>query len=120
MAVDLEAATLAVEPGTLVVINGQAATSDGKSNNASRLLSLDPVTVAALRDWLAVQRSERVFFDRDYLGADRVVTWENGRDVRHRRIEVWDQSEGRQRSTRSRLGRIHAGGLLARSARHGT
>ena len=25
--------------------------------------------------------SERIFFDRDYQGADRVFTWENGRDV---------------------------------------
>lgn len=80
-AIDLEAGTMAVEPDSLVVVNGKAMSSDGKSDNAPRLLSLDRATVAALREWKEVQNSERVFFDTDYEGTDRVFTWENGRDV---------------------------------------
>lgn len=80
-ALDLDAATLSVEPGTIVVVNGRAEEGDGKSDNAPRLLSLDKATVAALREWKEIQNSERVFFDRDYRGTDRVVTWEDGRDV---------------------------------------
>lgn len=77
-AVDLDAATLAVEPDTLVVVNGRAEHSDGKTDNAIRLIALDEVTVMALREWKEAQHSERVFFDRDYQGSDRVFTWENG------------------------------------------
>src|SRR5262249_57111596 len=46
-----------------------------------RLLALDPVTVAALREWRAVQRGERAFFERDYRNDDRVFVWEDGRSV---------------------------------------
>ncbi|MFC0526268.1 tyrosine-type recombinase/integrase [Phytohabitans kaempferiae] len=79
-AVDLTAATLAVEE-TRVVVNGRAEDGDGKSDNAPRLLSLDPATVAALRDFLSRQRGERAFFKTDYRDTDRVFTWEDGRPV---------------------------------------
>jgi integrase len=72
---------LTVLPDTMVVVNGQAGESDGKSDNAPRLISLDRATVAALMAWRDIQRSERAFFESDYLGSDRVFTWENGRDV---------------------------------------
>lgn len=80
-AVDLDAMRLSVQPDALVVVNGQAVDSDGKTDTAPRSLALDPATVAALREWGSVQRSERVFFDRDYVRTDRTFTWENGRDV---------------------------------------
>ena len=80
-AVNLNASTVSIEPDTLVVVNGNAQNSDGKTDRASRLLALDPATVSALRQWRLVQESERTFFGRDYLGTDRVFTWENGRDV---------------------------------------
>ncbi len=80
-AIDLDAGTLSVEPDTRVVVNGVAQDSDGKTDNAPRMLALDPATVTALRDWRARQRAEHVFFDRDYLLSDRVFTWENGRPV---------------------------------------
>jgi len=80
-AVDLDAGTLSVEPDTRVVVNGEAQDSDGKTDNTPRMLALDPATVAALREWLAHQISERIFFDRDYQRTDRVFTWENGRPV---------------------------------------
>jgi len=72
---------VSIEPDTRVVVNGKAEDSDGKTDNASRLLSLDPATVEALREWQTVQHSERIFFDRDYQGTNRVFTWQNGRDV---------------------------------------
>lgn len=80
-AVDLDAGTLSVEPDTRVVVNGEARDSDGKTDNAPRMLALDPVTVAALREWQAAQKAERIFFDRDYQDSTRVFTWENGRPV---------------------------------------
>jgi integrase len=80
-ALDLQAGTLSVEPDTRVVVNGRAQDSDGKTDNAPRMLALDPTTVAALRQWRTEQRAERTFFDRDYMATDRVFTWENGRPV---------------------------------------
>ncbi|HZM83840.1 MAG TPA: tyrosine-type recombinase/integrase [Candidatus Limnocylindrales bacterium] len=80
-AIDLDGRTLTVHPDTLVVVNGRAEAGDGKTDNAPRLISLDMATVAALRAWKTEQDSEHAFFDRDYLGTDRIFTWENGRDV---------------------------------------
>jgi integrase len=79
--VDLVVGTLAVEPDSLVVVNGQAEESDGKSDNAPRLLSLDPATVAALVQWQRNQAEERSLLGRDYRSTNRVFTWEDGRDV---------------------------------------
>jgi integrase len=80
-AVDLRRGTLSVEPDTRVVVNGRAQDSDGKTDNAPRLLALDPATMAALRVWQDTQRGERAFFDSDYDATDRVFTWENGRPI---------------------------------------
>jgi integrase len=80
-ALDLDAGTLSVQPDTRVVVNGEAQDSDGKTDNAPRLLALDPNTVQALRNWQAHQRTEQRFFQDDYLASDRVFTWEDGRSV---------------------------------------
>jgi integrase len=80
-ALDLEANTVAVESDTRVVVNGQAQDSDGKTDNAPRLLSLDRATVAALALWRKRQAEERAFFGPDYPPGDRVFTWEDGRPV---------------------------------------
>jgi integrase len=80
-ALDLDAGTLSVVPDTRVVVNGQAQDSDGKTDNAPRMLALDPLTVAALREWRSRQESERAFFDRDYQDTNRVFVWEDGRPV---------------------------------------
>jgi integrase len=79
-AIDLDHATLAVE-GTRVVVNGRPEDSDGKTNNAPRLLALDPTTIAALIEFQDRQRAERAFFDRDYAETDRIFTWEDGRAI---------------------------------------
>jgi integrase len=80
-ALDLDAGTLSVEPGTRVVVNGEAQDSDGKTENAARMLALDPLTVTALGGWHARQQAERAFFDRDYRDTNRVFVWEDGRPV---------------------------------------
>jgi integrase len=80
-AVDLDSGTLSVEPDTRVVVNGEAMDSDGKTDNAPRMLALDPLTVAALREWRERQLGERAFFDRDYQDSTRVFVWEDGRPV---------------------------------------
>ena len=63
------------------MVNGKAQDSDGKTDQAPRMLALDPVTVAALTEWKAIQQSERAFFETDYQDTDRVFTWETGRPV---------------------------------------
>jgi integrase len=64
----LDAGTLAIEI-TCVVINGQVVESDGKTENAQRVIALDPFTLAALR--LLVEQLDT---ERAELGPD---------DVRH-------------------------------------
>lgn len=80
-ALDLDAGTVSVEPDTRVVVNGEAQDNDGKTDNAPRLLALDPLTVIALREWRDQQHRERAFFERDYHATDRVFVWEDGRPV---------------------------------------
>jgi integrase len=63
------------------VVNGEANDSDGKTDNAPRLLALDPLTVGVIRDWRAQQEGERAFFDRDYHDTSKVFVWEDGRPV---------------------------------------
>jgi hypothetical protein len=63
------------------VVNGEAHDGDGKTDNAARLLALDPLTVKALRDWRARQLDEPAFFDRDYHHTNRVFVWEDDRPV---------------------------------------
>jgi len=82
VAVDLEAGHLAVDPGSpRVVVDGHAETSDGKTDNAPRLLALDRATIDALHEWRTVQRSERPFYDEEYDGTDLLFTWEDGRPI---------------------------------------
>ncbi|WP_280407632.1 site-specific integrase [Nocardia brasiliensis] len=79
--VDLDAGTLSPQD-TLVVVDGRAVSKeDGKTENADRLIALDPGTVAELRAWKTYQDSERASFGNDHLTTDRVFTWQDGRDV---------------------------------------
>jgi hypothetical protein len=45
------------------------------------MLALNPLTVAALREWRERQLGERAFFERDYQDSTRVFVWEDGRPV---------------------------------------
>lgn len=55
---DLDAGTLVIT-ATRVVVAGRAAESDGTSENSRRVISLDPLTVAALRRHVATVDDER-------------------------------------------------------------
>ncbi|MDQ4032878.1 MAG: site-specific integrase, partial [Actinomycetota bacterium] len=79
-AVDLVDRTLSVQEGR-VVVAGQAADSDGKSDSAGRLIALDAATVTALLAWRQLKDSEREFFGSDYHETGLIFTWQDGRPV---------------------------------------
>lgn len=63
-----------------VVVGGRAQDKPGgKTHNADKTISIDRITVAALRTWRALQDRERAFFGPDYHRGDYVFTFENGR-----------------------------------------
>jgi integrase len=55
---DLDGATLIIAP-TRVVVDGQPIDEDGKTESGRRKISLDPRTVAVLREHLAMLDEER-------------------------------------------------------------
>ncbi len=62
---DLDRGTLAIET-TRVVVNGKVVESDGKTENAQRVIALDPFTLAALRVLVDQLDFERAEFGPDY------------------------------------------------------
>ena len=58
---DLDRGTLTVE-NTRVVVDGHATDSDGKTESSRRTISLDPFTIAALRQHVEMIDSEREAF----------------------------------------------------------
>jgi integrase len=58
---DIDASVLVTEP-TRVVVAGRAEDSDGKTEGSRRTISLDPVTVEALRQHIAMLDQERKDF----------------------------------------------------------
>ncbi|HEX6444684.1 MAG TPA: tyrosine-type recombinase/integrase [Streptosporangiales bacterium] len=79
-AIDLDARHLAIED-TRVVVDGHAEDSDGKTDNAARMLALDKATVQALRQRRTEQDEERPYFQREHRDTDIVFTWEDGRPI---------------------------------------
>ena len=78
-AVDLEGGHLLVAT-TRVVVRGHAQDSDEtKSIRSHRRISIDPVTVEALRRRRASQDEERMAFGDQFRATDLVFTWEDGR-----------------------------------------
>jgi len=75
---DLVAGTLRMER-TRVVIDGQVVDSDGKSENAQRIVVLDPVTVAVLREHVDMLNDERAEFGSGYQDHGLLFCWEDGR-----------------------------------------
>jgi integrase len=75
---DLEAGTLAIET-TRVVVDGRVVQSDGKTENAQRLIALDPFTLAALRLLVEQLDTERAEFGPDYSDHGLLFCWEDGR-----------------------------------------
>lgn len=75
---DLDAGTLTIEV-TRVVVDGQVIESDGKTENAQRILALDPFTLAALRVHVEMLDQERADFGPDYQDHGLLFCWENGK-----------------------------------------
>lgn len=75
---DLEAGTLTIA-STRVVVDGQVIESDGKTENAQRILALDPFTLAALSVHVAMLDDERNAFGPDYEDSGLLFCWETGK-----------------------------------------
>jgi integrase len=74
---DLDAGTLDIGP-TRVVVNGKVIESDGKTENAQRVLALDPFTLAALRVHIEMLDQERKEFGPDYHDLGWLFCWDDG------------------------------------------
>jgi integrase len=74
---DLEAGTLTTET-TRVVVDGRVVESDGKTENAQRVIALDPFTLAALRVHVQGLDRERAEFGPGYRDHGLLFCWEDG------------------------------------------
>jgi integrase len=77
---DFAAGTLTLER-TRVVVDGQVVESDGKTENAQRVVVLDPVTLALLRSHVEMLDGERAEFGPGYQDSGLLFCWEDGRAV---------------------------------------
>ncbi len=75
---DLDNGTLAIEV-TRVVADGRVIESDGKTENAQRVIALDPFTLAALRQLVEQIDRERKELGPDYEDHGLLFCWENGK-----------------------------------------
>ncbi len=119
--------TRVVVSGKVIESHGKTE-SDAKTENAQRLIALDPFTLAALRLLVDELDSERAAFGLDYQDHGLLFCWEDGRppdsdtitrrfkrlaeraslpltdlhDVRHHRHRRQDRLEGAERGHWSR------------------
>jgi integrase len=77
---DVDSATLTIEY-TRVVVDGKVVVSDGKTENAQRIIALDPLTLAALVTYVEQLDRERKEFGPDYHDGGWLFCWEDGRPV---------------------------------------
>jgi integrase len=77
---DFEAGTLTLER-TRVVVDGQVVESDGKTENAQRIVVLDPLTLALLRSHAEMLSREQAEFGCGYDESGLLFCWEDGRPV---------------------------------------
>jgi integrase len=77
---DFDAGTLALNR-TRVVVDGRVIESDGKTENAQRIVVLDPVTLALLRSHVEMLNRERADFGHGYQHSGLLFCWEDGRPV---------------------------------------
>jgi len=77
---DFEAGTLTLEC-TRVVVDGQVVQSDGKTENAQRIVVLDPLTLTLLRSHAGMLSRERAEFGSGYADSGLLFCWEDGRPV---------------------------------------
>jgi integrase len=77
---DFEAGTLRLQ-GTRVVVDGQVVESDGKTENAQRVVVLDPLTLTLLRSHVEMLNGERAELGSSYDDSGLLFAWEDGRPV---------------------------------------
>ena len=77
---DFQAGTLTLER-TRVVVDGQVVESDGKTENAQRVVVLDPLTLALLGSHAEMLSRERAEFGSGYDDSGLLFCWEDGRPV---------------------------------------
>ncbi|MGV0675979.1 tyrosine-type recombinase/integrase [Mycolicibacterium fortuitum] len=78
-AVDFDAGEITIHDNRVVVGGYAQEKAGGKTHNADKTISIDRVTLAALRDWQRRQDREREFFGTDYHPGGYVFTFEDGR-----------------------------------------
>jgi hypothetical protein len=105
---DFAAGTLTLER-TRVVVDGQVVESDGKTENAQRVVVLDPVTLALLRSHVEMLDGERAEFGPGYQDSGLLFCWEDGRAVHPDTIT----SRGRDRPCGRPPAQIPACGITA-------
>lgn len=77
--VDLDAGEITLHDNRVVVAGQARDKAGGKTRNADKTISIDHVTLAALRRWRLHQDGDREFFGDDYRPEDHVFTFEDGR-----------------------------------------
>ena len=77
---DVEAGTLRLMR-TRVVVDGVVVVSDGKTENAQRIVVLDPLTLTLLRAHVEMLSRERAEFGSGYGDSGLLFCWEDGRPV---------------------------------------
>ncbi len=75
---DLDAGKLTIET-TRVVVDGKVVESDGKTENAQRVIALDAFTLAVLMAHAEILDRERAEFGPDYSDHGLLFCWEDGR-----------------------------------------
>lgn len=114
--VDLDARLLTFHDNRVVVDGHAREKAGGKTVNADQTISIDRVTVSALRQWRKLQDEERAFFGRDYKPGDHVFTFEDGRpphpDTIRQRFDRLAAAAGLERITFHDLRHSYATGAL--------
>ena len=114
--VDLDARLLTFHDNRVVVDGHAREKAGGKTVNADQTISIDRVTVSALRRWRKLQDEERAFFGRDYKQGDYVFTFEDGRpphpDTIRQRFDRLAAAAGLERITFHDLRHSYATGAL--------
>jgi integrase len=85
---DLDAGLLEIED-TRVVVDGKAEDSDGKTDSSRRTISLDPLTVAYLRQHLMMLDEERRAFGSAYHDAGKLMCHGDGQPIHPDTITRW-------------------------------
>jgi integrase len=93
--VDFEAPRLLVRTPR-VTVDREIVVSEPKTTRSRRSVSLDPVTVIALKAWRERQEGERAFVGRGYVESGLVFTMPDGSPISPHNITDWFESWARK------------------------